>query len=78
MSASIPLTSGLPPPTWPDATLGAARQALTAPTGGGEWFANASSARSLSVQFDARAHGDVDAWAQALVHHLVEPGESSR
>lgn len=73
MSATLPLLSGLPPPAWSDPALGAVRPAATPVAGGVDWFGPSASARTLSVQHDAPAHGTVEAWAQALVDHLLEP-----
>ena len=78
MSASIPLSSGMPPPAWSDATLGSVRHAPAPSAGGTDWFGTSSSARTLSVRLDSAAHGDVESWAQALVNHLIEPADTPR
>lgn len=78
MSAFTPLSSGMPPPAWSDATLGSVRQAQAPSSGGADWFGTSSSARTLSVRLDAAAHGDVESWAQALVNHLIEPTDTPR
>jgi len=71
----------LPASAWSDAAPGAGRPRAEpgAPVPGlGDWFGASASGRPLSVQRDANATGDVDAWAKALIDHLLEPGDEVR
>jgi hypothetical protein len=77
MSTSNPLSSGFPPPTWPGpATPGRSTPTSPAASASRDWFAQSpASARVFSVQSPALSSTDVDAWAQQLVNHLLNPAD---
>ena len=82
MNALPPLFGrSLPPSTWADTASGAGRSVLepgAAAAGGVDWFSASASGRTLTVQRNLHAAGDVDTWAKALVDHLLEPGDEVR
>ena len=70
----------VPPSAWSDSGLGAGRPASApgAPAAGGvDWFGTFASARTLTVQRNAHAPGDVDGWTKALINHLLEPDDQA-
>jgi len=81
MNALPPLLGpNLPPSAWSGTTQGAGRPVLEpgAAAAGVDWFSASASGRTLTVQRDLHAAGDVDSWAKALVDHLLEPGDDVR
>jgi len=82
MNALTPLSGhSLPTSAWSGTALGAGRPVSppdASAAGGVDWFSASASGRTLSVQRDGHAPGDVDAWAKALVDHLLEPGNEAR
>ena len=82
MTALSPLFGhSLTPSAWSDTASVAGRPVLergAAAAGGVNWFSASAPGRTLSVQRDLHAAGDVDSWAKALVDHLLEPGAEGR